>query len=62
MPEIISQGMNDRDKIKIELLPELFTEELVVHPHIKLEDLDQKFSFEQNLEKQASEATHEAIE
>ena len=32
IPELISQGLNSKDKIKVELLPEMFIEELIMNP------------------------------
>ena len=36
IPELISQGLNDKDKILVEILPEMFKEELKVNPTSKI--------------------------
>ena len=51
IPELISQGLNDKDMVSVEILPEMFTEELKVNPTSKIAKTDSKFVFEEKLSK-----------
>ena len=51
IPELISQGLNDKDMVSVEILPEMFAEELKVNPTSKISKTDSKFVFEEKLSK-----------
>ena len=62
LPEMISQGLHEKDKIIVEMLPEIFTEELIRSPESKVKTESEDYVFEHQLVKQASHELNYAIE
>ena len=62
IPDLISQGSRDKDKIIVEMLPEIFSEELTYRPGSKVKIESEDYIFEHKLDRQASKSVVEATE
>lgn len=61
LPELVSQGLKDKDKIVVEMLPEIFTEEIEFRPGSIIKTESEDYSFSVDLEKQTSKDLDEVI-
>ena len=61
LPEMVSQGLRDKDKILVEMLPKIFIEELEFRPGSKVKTKSEDYSFEHDLEKQVGPETDEMM-
>lgn len=61
LPELVSQGLQDKDRIVVEMLPQIFTEELEFRPGSIIKSTAEDYTFVQELPKQTSKELDEVL-